>query len=187
MLTTEGGGPVHDQGRHWAIARTMEGHKMHNMRDTYSETNGAMPPPAKPKETAATQEWDNEGGATAPARPAVVVNRIVFQSAAPSGGEAVEAKQDQIMTVISSDGASPSRRWQLTGWHWLAIGVPVLMLVGGFVWAVSAAGVGMALAGLVVVVVMFGAAVPVWGAGLFRGGEEREAKVEAQAEVREER
>lgn len=161
----------------------MEGY---NVRDTYSEANGATPPPAKPKETAATQEWDNEGGATAPARPAVVVNRIVFQSASPPETTAVEAKQDEIMTVKSSEGASPSRRWRLTGWHWIAIAVPVLMLVGGFVWAVSAAGVGMALAGLVVVVVMFGAAVPVWGAGLFRGGEEREAKVEAQAEVKKE-
>ncbi len=157
------------------------------MRDILSEVNGAIPTPAKPRDTAATQEWENEGGAAGPACgvPEVVENRIAFRSHATPTAAAMEAKQDEIMTVLSSDGPSPSRRWRLSGWHWLAIGVPVFLLVGGFVWAASDAGIAVAVAGLVIVTVMVGAAVPVWGAGLFRGSEEREAKIEAEAKLGE--
>lgn len=146
-------------------------------------------PTDKPKSTPATQEWEKEGGATPAVVPALgiaaVFTPVVVEAVPPHEIAVVEAKQDEIMAVKSSDGASPSRGWRLTGWLWLAIVVPALFLVGGLIWVALAAGIGLALAGLVLVLVMVGAAAPMWGAGLFRGSEEREAKVEAEVAVRE--
>ena len=161
------------------------------MCETHPTTDQSRPPPAVPKDGAARQSWENEGGATrdgpSTQGPVVVEHPAPAVDPSPRETAAVDAAQDKLMSITSSDGGPPPRGWQLTGWHWLAVVVPLLLVIGGAVWVAWAMGVGVALVGLVLLAAMAGAAAPVWGAGLLRGGEERAARIEAEAEVRAER
>jgi hypothetical protein len=95
----------------------------------------------------------------------------------------VNAIQDDLMAVASSEGAPPPRGWRLEGWHWLVVVGLALAVLGGLVWVALTKGVLAALAGLALVVIMLGATAPVWGAGLLRGAEERRARIQARAAV----
>ncbi len=91
----------------------------------------------------------------------------------------VDELQDELMSIHSSDGRPPPRRLRVAEWRWVVILVPIVLLcIAG--WAVSRQlDVGTILGGLVLVVALVAAGAPVWGAGLMRGSEEREARREA--------
>lgn len=154
---------------------------------TTSSTDRSGPTSTSSMNRAATPNWEREGEVTPSESsthdPVAAAQLVKSDSVAPAQIESVDALQDKLMIAKSSEGASPSRRWRLSGWHWLAVVVPLIAAIGGVVWVALAVGIGTALAGMVLLAVMVGAAVPVWGAGLFRGTEEREAKVEAKAEL----
>jgi hypothetical protein len=154
------------------------------MIKTLPNADQSAPPSAAAKDKAAKEDWENEGGAMrdGPSTQGPAVVRT--QTADPASQEtaAVDAMQDRLMIVKSSDGAPPPRAWRLAGWHWLAVLVPLLAVLGGLVWVGIVMGVGAALVGFVLLAVMGGAAAPVWGAGLLRGSEEREARAEVRAE-----
>jgi hypothetical protein len=137
------------------------------------------PPALHAADVEAKQTWENEGGS---AQSPIQVAAAPAPAPAASGAaaiQAVDARQDQFMIVNSSDGAPPPRLWRLAGWHWFVVLVPVLLILGGLTWIALTVGLGAALAGFVLLVVMGGAAAPVWGAGLLRGGEERLARENA--------
>lgn len=133
------------------------------------------------------QSWENEGGNTQrnvpQQRPAVLEHRAPINDATEQETAAVDAVQDEVMAASSSEGHPPPRAWRLAGWHWLAIVVPLLAVLGGLVWVALAVGFAAAALALVLLAVMVGAAAPVWGAGLLRGREERAARIEASAQL----
>jgi len=96
---------------------------------------------------------------------------------------AVDALQDELMVNTSSDGGPPPRAWRLAGWHWVVAMIPVMLLIAATIWVAMTMGIAAAVTGFVVVSVLAAAAVPVWGAGILRGKEERAAHVQARVEV----
>jgi hypothetical protein len=101
----------------------------------------------------------------------------------PAAGDspAIDARQDQIMTVESSDGRPPPKRLRIAEWSWFVVGT-VVIVVATTIWIV-ARGVSLEaiLAGVVGVAIVVGVNPAVW-AGLKRGREERAARTQAQIE-----
>lgn len=94
--------------------------------------------------------------------------------------DAVDARQDALMAEDSVDGRPPSHRQRMTGWRWVAIVMPVLVL-GGAAWALIEGVSGWVLlgAGVVLLPLLVVGGWPVWIAGLRRGEEETIAREEA--------
>jgi hypothetical protein len=134
------------------------------------------------------ERWENEGGAAVIRvgawEPRVVEHRAGWQDPTPSQTLALDLRQDVLMGAASPDGRPPTHRQRRLGWWWLGTGASVLALAG-IAWAVIAgADRATVLAALGLILVLFVAAAPVWGAALLRGGEERSARGEARAELR---
>ena len=110
----------------------------------------------------------------------------------PSAREYVESarvdqEQDRIMARNSVDGAPPPRATRVAEWRW-SIASAALLLVIIAAWTASRhLSFSTVLVGLVLVAALVAAASPVWGAGLMRGSEERDARRQASAKVRRER
>ena len=137
------------------------------------------------KETTMTPDPDarsqtNPRHVNTPGRNAGGSERAERSAERPVGTAAQEAaqdaRQDRIMTAESPDGRPPTHDQRRREWWWLGGGL-ALLLVGGIVYAVVT---GAQAITVVLVVVFLGAliaaAVPVWGAGLLRGREQRSAE-----------
>lgn len=94
----------------------------------------------------------------------------------------VDAIQEEVMTVISPDGRPPEPAKARSEWKWLfLIGIPLGLICIG----IMLVKLGLA-AGLLATALLLGyvaLTVPVWGAGLLRGKEERIAREVAQSHV----
>jgi hypothetical protein len=103
------------------------------------------------------------------------------QNPAAEDSPAVDARQDELMTVESSDGRPPPKRLRMAEWSWFVIGA-VVIVVATTIWIV-ARGISLeaVLAGIVGVAIVVGVNPAVW-AGLKRGREERAARKQAQVE-----
>ena len=132
--------------------------------------------------------WENEGGArrvevpppgvdeAAPGRGAGSVQKGSARAiSTPAQESAQDARQDGIMTAQSPDGRPPRRRLRRREWWWLIAGLLVVLTCGVVYAAVSGAEMMTVILAVVLVTALFGAAVPVWGAGLLRGREQRSA------------
>jgi hypothetical protein len=154
--------------------------------DARSQTNPHADPLSPPGRGENESRWENEGGAggpagfAAPGRSAGGHERAERAAPRPEGTPAQEAaqdvRQDRIMTAESPDGRPPTHGQRRREWWWLGGGL-TLLLAGGIVYAAVTG----AQAITVVLVVVFlaalvAAAVPVWGAGLLRGREQRSAQ-----------
>lgn len=119
--------------------------------------------------------------------PFADLHRTVEHTLTPRESAGVDARQDELMESTSVDGRPPSHRQRMTGWRWMAIGLPVLalsaaawaMIRGASVGAIMGFGIGALL------IVLLGGW-PVWVAGLYRGKEETAARREAVAELHRE-
>ncbi|MFN0010625.1 MAG: hypothetical protein ACKVS8_03170 [Phycisphaerales bacterium] len=88
----------------------------------------------------------------------------------------VDRVQDEVMTATSPEGRPPTRHVRRAEWKWFLIGGSVLALAA-VVWAVSSSVPWPTLLFVAALLILFlGAAIPTWGAGLLRGGEERQAR-----------
>jgi hypothetical protein len=129
--------------------------------------------------------WENEGGArpeTSPATTAVVAARVDVEPPAESASIALDTRQDELMTLASSDGRPPTRPQRVLEWQWVGLGAILIIaviatwiVIKGVSW--TAVGVGLALGVLLLV-----GASPVLAAGLLRGQEERAARKSARLE-----
>ncbi|MFO0859116.1 MAG: hypothetical protein U0570_01075 [Phycisphaerales bacterium] len=91
----------------------------------------------------------------------------------------VDAVQQQVMRDISPDGRPPPLPTVRSEWKWFIIATAILGLAAIVVLFLSLG----AAAGFLAIILLagyIGLTVPVWGAGLLRGREERDAKVAAQ-------
>lgn len=140
-----------------------------------------MPPASRPTapvvvvmhDPAPTSTPDGKGVA------ATLGKALVEQDAKENSGvptPAVDRVQEEVMTAISPDGRPPHRQSRLVEWKWFIMGASALALCG-IAWA--------AISGITWPTFVFVAAaicvflvgsIPTWGAGLLRGGEEREAR-----------
>ena len=95
---------------------------------------------------------------------------------------AVDAVQREVMGAISPDGRPPDPATARAEWRWFLF-VVIPLGIGGvvalFVKFGAAAGTLVGLLGAGYLVLTF----PVWGAGLMRGKEERQARQVAEREV----
>lgn len=97
---------------------------------------------------------------------------------------AVDARQDELMAIDSSEGRPPSHAQRMSGWRWLAILVPVLVLGTGAVAMLNGASASDLLRyGIVFALLLLLGGLPRWAAGLSRGKEEATARREAVAQI----
>ncbi len=139
-------------------------------------------------EVIALGRWENEGGAN----PPLALASLIVASSEPQQGTlspavsaALDARQDRIMKIVSTDGRPPSAAQRMLEWRWVGLGA-VLVSIALAAWLifgrVTLSGVG---AGLAIGVLMLVGASPVLAAGLLRGKEERAARRIARMERRQ--
>lgn len=137
---------------------------------------------------AAAGRWENEGGArpeTSPVTTPLASSGAHVETPTHGTGSALDARQDELMTIASSDGRPPPRRLRMIEWRWFGVGA-VLVIAGLATWIViKGVSLGAVVAGLALGVLLLVAASPVWGAALLRGREERAARKTAQIERHE--
>lgn len=102
-----------------------------------------------------------------------------------TAAHAVDARQDELMAIESSEGRPPSHGQRMSGWKWLAILIPVLVVGSGAVAMVNGATASDLLKyGIVFALLLLIGGLPRWAASLSRGKEEATARREAVAELR---
>jgi hypothetical protein len=170
----------------------------------HDDHDATTPTPTAPGRGPAAASWENEGGArrsgpateidtpTTPTTPmapgrgaeGVVRDEAYDQPPRPANSPAQEAaqdvRQDRIMTAGSPDGRPPTHGQRRREWWWLGGGL-VLVIIGGVVYAaVTGAQMMTVILAVVLIAALAAAAVPVWGAGLLRGSEQRSAHRKAE-------
>ena len=121
--------------------------------------------------------------------PAVRANPLVEADAiAKQNGPTpeVDRAQEEVMTAISPDGRPPERELRTLEWKWVLIAGAVLLACTVVAVTVSSIAWPTVLFAGVIVLVLIGAAIPTWGAGLLRGGEERQARASALGQKEQE-
>jgi hypothetical protein len=99
----------------------------------------------------------------------------------------VDKAQDELMAQESTDGRPPPRPLRIAEWRWAAV-VGLILLVGVVLWTVSRRlDAKTILVGVALIAALVVAAAPVWGAGLMRGREERDARQQARKSTGTER
>lgn len=140
-------------------------------------------------DSAGEGRWENEGGAgsvTSGAGTHSTLRRGRAEAATRAASDALDARQDELMTQASSEGRPPPRRQRMIEWRWLGLGA-IVIIAGITTWILvrgvspGAVAVGLTLSLLLVV----GGASPVLVAGMLRGREERAARREARLERQE--
>ena len=141
-------------------------------------------------ELSAAGRWENEGGARPNPAPAttVVVSSPAEQPAPTAAASiALDARQDKIMEIVSSDGRPPSHPRRVLEWRWVGLGA-VVLTVGIVAWMlIAGVSLGAIGASLAIGVLLLVGASPVLAAGLLRGKEERTARRIARRERRQSR
>lgn len=88
----------------------------------------------------------------------------------------VDRVQEEVMAARSPEGRPPHRRTRLAEWKWFIVASVVLAL-SALIWgALSVVAWQIVAVAAALMLLFLGATSPVWGAGLLRGGEEREAR-----------
>lgn len=116
-----------------------------------------------------------------------IANVIQADEPALTPGEAVQvgARQDELMKIESVEGRPPEHQANLAGWRKIAIGLPLLAIVGLTLAMVQGVSAGtIALFMIASVLVVFMGAWPVLVAGVLRGKEETVARKEALIEIK---
>ena len=141
----------------------------------------------------AQDRWANEGGAAPPPplRPTTPIpiesslGRIDEPVLTKEATNALDERQQEIMTVESTDRQPPSRRQRAIGWRWFGAGA-LLLITAAATWiGIQGLSAQVAIGGIVLAAVLVAGASPVLGAGLMRGTEERAAGREARIERRQ--
>jgi hypothetical protein len=97
---------------------------------------------------------------------------------------AVDARQDEIMESESAEGRPPTHAQRMSGWRWLAILIPTILLGAGVIALMRGVSVmGIAQFGVVLALLLLIGGLPRWAASMSRGKEEAAARKEAVAEV----
>jgi len=91
----------------------------------------------------------------------------------------IDRVQEQVMTEISPEGRPPPRQLRVMEWKWVLTGAGVLLIGAAVLVATSSMAWPTVAFAVVILLVLMGAAIPTWGAGLLRGGEEKRARVSA--------
>ncbi len=127
-------------------------------------------------EREAMQRWENEGGSDRAVDPFSA--HVLPPSSDRDRADVLDARQDELMSIASSDGRPPSHRNRRLGWRgfgkMIAVALPC-----AFTWAIlTSQSPQVIVAPLVVLVVisLFLAVNPVLWAGIMRGTEERTAR-----------
>ncbi len=100
------------------------------------------PPQINPTPTQRRENNEESGLQTAPTMPVSLPKVIEVKPATPAAETALDARQDEIMAVASSDGRPPNRQSRLMEWRWLGVAVG-LIVAGGVTW-IAIEGVGLA-------------------------------------------
>ncbi len=149
------------------------------------KSEGTSAPRAMGAVVAAEARWENEGGATpnkAVHEPVAALHVLLDSAAVATATSALDNRQDELMTLTSSDGQPPARWLRLVEWRLLTVG-GALILGGAVAWmAISRVRIEYIAAGAGFVFLLMFAASPVIGAALQRGREERAARGSARAE-----
>jgi hypothetical protein len=143
----------------------------------------APTPAARRADQAAAGRWENEGGAQAHPSSLDAVAAVQAQVATPLRVfDAPGARQDELMSTISSDHRPPLARLRRLEWRLLGV-FAALGIVAWVVWvSIVGISVGAVVGGLAVGVLLLVGASPVLGAGLLRGQEERAARKSVRRE-----
>lgn len=97
--------------------------------------------------------------------------------------ETLDMRQDDLMAIESVDGRPPTHEQRRTGWRWIAIAVPVLVVVAATVAMIRGMSLGAVIGyGIAAMALWVLGSWPVWAASLRRGKEESVAREEAHAE-----
>lgn len=98
--------------------------------------------------------------------------------------EEVRERQEDVMEVESADGRPPTYEHRMMGWRWLGVALSALVIVGLVLALAKGVSVGGAIGyGVLVLLVMFAAGLPVWVASVNRGKEEAIARRVATIEL----
>ena len=120
-----------------------------------------------------------------PAKAIAGVRQAQEPGLTPAEAALVDARQDELMKIESVDGRPPEHQANLAGWRRIAIGLPLLAIIGLSVAMLQGVSVGaIALFMVASALVVFMGAWPVLVAGLLRGGEETVARKEAMIELK---
>lgn len=103
------------------------------------------------------------------------------QPTGPAGPQ-VDAVQKEVMTIISPDGRPPAPAQSRSEWKWLVLlGLPLGLICIGILLVKLGLEAGLLATALLIGYLVL--TVPVWGAGLLRGKEERVAREVAQSHI----
>lgn len=120
-----------------------------------------------------------------PAKTIARVQQTDEPTLTPGEETRVGARQDELMKIESVEGRPPEHQGNLAGWRKIAIGLPLLAIIGltlAMVQGVSVGTIALFMIASVLVVVM--GAWPVLVAGVLRGKEETVARKEALIEIK---
>ena len=131
---------------------------------------------------------DRATSADGPPTPTVEAMAVVATQGAPlppasgNSGNALDDRQEVLMTKVSTDGRPPTRAHRLLDWR-IASAVAGIFMIGVVIWlAIRGVSLGTVMAGAAFAAILLVGALPVVGAGLMRGREERAARRVAIAE-----
>lgn len=137
---------------------------------------------------AAKGRWENEGGASVPVPAAVATTTVAAEAIhAQATSNALDARQVELMTMTSSDGRPPARWQRVLEWRWFGVGTMVLIFSTAIWMVITGVSGGAIAAGVAFGVLLLVGAIPVLGAGVLRGQEERSAHKRARTERQESR
>lgn len=132
-------------------------------------------------DTLAVGRWENEGG-SAPTSSSAGPAPTPSKSDPIAATNAIDSREDELMSRESSDGRPPGHRRRTVEWWWFGGGALVIVaLVAG--WAIARSTPWRTLgAGVAIAVLLLVSVIPVLAAGLLRGREHRRARKTAQTE-----
>ena len=120
-----------------------------------------------------------------PPTPPLDAVRVEEPARAPTTSSALDARQDNVMAVVSIDGRPPSRPQRILEWRWVGIGGGLLIAAIAGWMLIKGVSLIAAVAGLAIGVLLLVGAIPVLAAAHLRVREERAARRIAERTSRE--
>ncbi len=156
--------------------------RFHLLIPLHSETASSTPGTHKADAAATKGHSDNEGGSSVRPTPQTPVAAL-SPAAGDSTSDAIDDRQDDLMSVTSSEGRPPPRRTRMVQWRWFGA-VAVLLIAGVVTWFfIDGMGTRVLVIALAFTLLLIGGASPILGAGLLRGKEERAARRRASVQL----